>query len=494
MSTASEPDGLPAMAERRLHPLSWLFVLLQQLKQFAIPLLILLVGGRGDRDELWPLIGVGALALYSVAQYFTYRFRLEADGIVIRSGLLQKTTRHIPFDRIHNVAVHQSLLHRLFNVAEVRLESAGGQKPEGQMRVLSLADARALENLVRGHALATATDADTPSTSADGHLLLALDTREVLRLGLISNRGMYVVAAGIGALAQSGSDILGNGIKGIANSVFGWVTGSYPGTLSWIAGALLLFVLFVVVLRLLSVVLALLQFHGFRLIENGHRLVVQRGLLTHRRSSLSRRRIQSFSLSEGLLHRWFGRRSLRVDSATGAVDSGQSTLRDLVPLAAPDTMDTLIADLLPGGQWPVAAWRPLHANAWRRQFFVPALLVVPVTIVLCWWNGGVGLLALFLVPILWLRARNWARHAGYAEQAGLIAVREGWLDRNWRFADARRLQSLQLTQSPFDRRYGMATLWLDTVGASPSEPSLRIRYLPVDEARALQEKLSAQMG
>ena len=35
---------------RRLHPMSWLFVLLQQLKQFIVPLLVLLFLGRGDRN------------------------------------------------------------------------------------------------------------------------------------------------------------------------------------------------------------------------------------------------------------------------------------------------------------------------------------------------------------------------------------------------------------------------------------------------------------
>jgi putative membrane protein len=51
-----------------------------------------------------------------------------------------------------------------------------------------------------------------------------------------------------------------------------------------------------------------------------------------------------------------------------------------------------------------------------------------------------------------------------------------------------------LTQSPFDRHHGMATLLMDTVGASPFEPPLRIRYLPEAEARALHERLAANLG
>src|SRR5690606_17158180 len=50
-------DTAGAAPERRLHPMSWLFVLVAQLRQFIVPLLALLVFGQGDRNELWPLIG-----------------------------------------------------------------------------------------------------------------------------------------------------------------------------------------------------------------------------------------------------------------------------------------------------------------------------------------------------------------------------------------------------------------------------------------------------
>ena len=56
-----------------------------------------------------------------------------------------------------------------------------------------------------------------------------------------------------------------------------------------------------------------------------------------------------------------------------------------------------------------------------------------------------------------------------------------------------KLHSLTLSRSPIDRYHGMASLLMDTVGASPFEPPLRIRYLPVDEAIALRDQLAAAM-
>lgn len=496
--TTTPSDGLAVDgAERRLHPLSWLFVLIQQLKSFALPILVLLFGPGGNEWELWGLVGAGVLVLVSVARYFTYRYRLDDDGIVVRSGLLQRSLRHVPYARVQNVALHQSLLHRVFGVAEVRLESAaGGVRPEAEMRVLSLADAQALEVLVRGQGRAAATREDgTPDATAlpPSQVLLALPTSEVVRLGLISNRGMLVVAAGIGLLAQTGSDRLGDAVAGTGRAVIGWGSEMHLGAVGWVVGGLVLMGFAVVVLRLLSVLLALLQFHGFTLAESGRRLSVQRGLLNRLRANMPRHRIQAWTLRESLMHRWLGRRGLRVDSATVENSNDQRSMRDLAPVATPDAADALVRHLLPGVAWPPTAWRPLHPKAWRRQFAVPALGIVASSLLLAWLHGPWGLAALVLLPVFVLRAVVWARHAGYSADDTLVAVREGWLDRHWRFAEVRKLQALKLVRSPFDRRHGMATLVMDTAGASPLEPPLRVRYLPEAEARALHDRLAATM-
>src|SRR3970282_1578179 len=129
---AGASQASAADAEHRPHPMSWRFVLRAQLRQFIVPLVaLLLLGRRGaDGNELWPLVGVGVLALVSLWQYFTYRYGVSGDALVVRSGLFERSLRVIPFARIHNVALQQSLLHRVFGVAEVRLESRGGKQQE----------------------------------------------------------------------------------------------------------------------------------------------------------------------------------------------------------------------------------------------------------------------------------------------------------------------------------------------------------------------------
>lgn len=502
---------LPA-AERRLHPWSWLFVLLQQVRQFIVPLLVLLfVGGRSeDRFLLWPLVGVAALVVSAVWQYFTYRYRVDEDRLVVREGVLERNVRQVPFARIHNVALHQTLLHRAFGVAEVRLESAGGTKPEAEMRVLPVAEAMALERVIRarGGAVAGANagaaaggregmpGAEVDAAGGEGRLLLALPFAELVRLGLVSNRGMVVVAGAFALAWQALPEhMMADLVREYAEQAVGYAGSVVQGMTARVLALVLVVLLALVLLRLLSVLLALTQYHGFRLLLEGRRLTVERGLLSRLRTSVPRRRIQAWTLEEGVLHRLLGRRSLQVDTAAGTgTGSEPRGLREIAPIAAPDACDHLVNELLPTGHWPPVGWRRLHPRAWQRLALPGVALPVLAAGVACWQFGPIGLAILAWAPWAIFAARQHARRAGYALGNGLVAVRSGWWSRHWRFAEIDKIQALRLEQGPLDRAFGMASLWLDTAGARPSAPRLRLRHMPAAEARALHARLAAELA
>ncbi|MBN7135637.1 hypothetical protein A7A76_12885 [Lysobacter enzymogenes] len=473
--------------------MSWLFVLVQHLRQYIVPLLILIFLGRGDRNELWSLIGVGVLVLFSLWRYFTYRYGVGANGLVVRSGLLNRSLRVIPFVRIQNVGVHQTVLHRLFGVAEVRLESAGGKEPEAQMRVLKLADALALETLVRRRG-------GDPSQPAEEHAdsLLRLSPAEVLRLGLVSNGGLILVGAGLAAIMQSVPDFNGRVPERMLRVGVRWLFGRVEGYHLDAAGYALLAVAGIAfvaaALKGLSMTLALLRYYGFELSEQGRRLTAERGLLARWRTTVPRRRIQAWTLEEGVLHRLLRRRRLAVDTVGGDEHEDGRALKELAPIAAPAVCDGLIAHLLPHARWDALDWRALPKAVWWR-LFLPDLPWTALAVSVAYWQVGEwGLLALLWLPWAAFKAQRRARRMGYAMDAELIAVREGWWRRYWRFAELDKLQVLQITRSPLDRRCGTATLWLDTAGAGALGPPLRIRFLPLDEAQRLYERLAASLA
>ena len=172
----------------RLHPLSWLFALLIQLRPLVVPLLVLIFLGRGEWWELFIVAGAVGYALYALIYSIGFRYRLSDDELLVKEGIFARTERHIPYARIQNIVQRRNLLHRAFGVAELRLESAGGEKPEAVMNVITLAAAEQIEAVLRS-------EKAQPETADLRAPLLALDWRELLRLGLVRNRGGVVIGA-----------------------------------------------------------------------------------------------------------------------------------------------------------------------------------------------------------------------------------------------------------------------------------------------------------
>ncbi len=496
MTTAHSDPAASEDTELRLHPLSWLFELFNVLKQFIFPLLILLITGKGNNYELWGLIGIGFMVPLAVARYITFRYHIGSDRIVIRSGLLHKTVRDIAFTRIQNVTLNQGLLHRLMGVAEVRLETGGGEKEEGRMRVLGFAQAQQLQRIIRSQENFSAPAHSNETQTDSSHILLRLQPSEVFKLGLISNKGMILVVAAMGGIWQS--DFLrpdklisnaGSWLFDHRNDIAG------GGPASYALGVILLLLLAFMLLRLISIVQAFLHYHGFVLSSDNHRLSVERGLLNRFHGSLPRTRIQAWTLQQGWLQRKFQRFALRVDAAAGGVKSENLESQwQLAPIADAAGIKRIIECVLPNEQWPVMQWLPLHPKAWKRKFKTPAILLMIPSIVVVYWAWPYALLMLLAYAYLWIQSKLWAKHAGYSFENGLIAVREGWISKTWRFAEARKVQAVYLKQSPFDRRNGMATVFCDTVNAGSFEPPLAVRYLPFDEAVILHQHIAAKIG
>src|SRR3546814_19739676 len=95
MTTPTEPAPTPPASAgagpedgqvHRLHPMSWLFVLLQQLRQFVVPPLVLVFLGRGDRYPLWSLVAVGVLAVVAVWRYLAFRYPPPPAHLALRSA------------------------------------------------------------------------------------------------------------------------------------------------------------------------------------------------------------------------------------------------------------------------------------------------------------------------------------------------------------------------------------------------------------------------
>lgn len=121
--------------------------------------LVLLIGGGGFVLLLLLLTG------YSVLSWRMMRYAVGRDAVFLHSGILFRQQRHARLNRIQAVDVVQPLVARLFGLAKLKIETAGGAGSSVELAFLKedLAQAVRREVLAR----AAGTWQDTP-TADDG--------------------------------------------------------------------------------------------------------------------------------------------------------------------------------------------------------------------------------------------------------------------------------------------------------------------------------------
>lgn len=493
----SERDPIATL---RLHPLSWLFVLASSIGAFIVPFLVLLfVGLREDDPGRVQLMVAPVIILALLARAIwlqrTYRYGFGPQGLVIREGLLFSNVRLIEYARIENIDVERTLLHRLFGVAQARVQTSTGGKPEALINVLG---EEAVQEM-RDHIFSSRPATEDAAATGTEELLLHLPPVELVRFGLASKRGFIVVAAGIGLLQQVGF------LERLRAAGRIWESGPLeqvaalgPLVQLGIATATVLFVF--IALLVLSVAVALVTMHDFRLTLHEGDLRIRHGLLTQTALTLRTRRIQAVHQTETLVHRLLGRVSLDVDLAgdSGGDDQQSQARRTrwLAPVCSPSRAPHLIAMALPevDHQAP-PEWQPLAAGARRRIFRrVAATWIIVLAAPAIWYLREAAVIVLAVIPLAWLHAHLYVKHTRWALTPDTLLFRSGWLSRRLSVVPRDRIQSVRLGTSPFDRRSDMASVLVDTAGASAMRGTASIRYLPAGTAASLAASLFRTAG
>lgn len=477
---------------QRLHPASLVFFAIDGLKQIWPLALGAVVLGRG-LDELWLWLALTTvIVLVATLGYLRFRYELRPDSIHIRSGLVLRRIREIPRARIQNLVIVEGLLHRLLGVITVRLETGSGVGEDAELKVIDRSAFAELEALVSSQRVAEGAGSSDLAIVEEGRILVELGSADLIRYGLLSNRGMVIIAGALAVLFEVG---LGNWLDQIMLAAVESSSGLDLNVLerSFMVG--LLITLGIAIARLLSLVVALTQFHGYRLTRIGDRLHCRYGLLTRVSGALPIARIQRIEIQEPLLFRWFGYCSIRVQSAAAQTVEGEAQqFRWITPLLRRDQADALLIEIDAGLDPSKLAWASLPQRAMPAMLAKGALVLAPIgalVLLAVPWPFGLLAIGALAIPtvVIGIGAYLTCRYTHYAVNPSLVAGRFGNLSRHCWLVLRRRIQSLALSQGPIDRSFDLCSVAMDTAGSDLFGEALTIDGLALEDGLALVREL-----
>lgn len=514
---------------RRTHPATVIVRSATLLWQSALGIFfVFIASGIGQSASIALFGGLIVLSvLIGVATQWVawsrFGYGIQGEDLVVVGGLLVRHRSVIPVARVHGVNVRADLFMRMLGLVEVVVQTAGGgsNEPEAKIGAITLAEAEALKAalLHTGHEQAPV-PAEEPGADAAGGAAGAVamgapmgadpvgrmsDFRgafggaevhaapveyehrvpfiELVIASLTSNRVPLMFALILGAGAQLVEVI---GLSRVESAAGAAASLAVPVVVVTVVAGIGLVVL-------IALGAGIVRDFGFVARRSGQRIEIEAGLLERRLTGIPVRRVQSVRVEEPLLRKLLGRCTVYVDTAGISHQqqqaSGGSTA--LLPGLRTRELADVMHNLLPeADEFPVAPGLPPRAV--RFYLFIPTALSLLVGAALTaalgmlWTPGyaaGGTVVVLVALIVASVRALAW-RAAGIGVDESAMTMQVGVFGRS-RIRIARmRIQSLTITQNPFQRRAGLATIVADSVSGN-SRARHRIAHLEAERAQRL---------
>jgi putative membrane protein len=486
----------PQSEGERTHVLGLFVGFITGLPQLFFPIIAVIFGTGSRNNPQWiPLVILGVMLislLFRWIAWLRFRFHLDEDDIRIEQGILNRTVRSIPYDRIQDVSIEQKPLARLFDLGEVKFETGGGEGEDAKLSFVSMDRAEALRETVRarkadgGAVVAAALDAEERPP------VFAMDNGRLVTLGLYSFS--LVIFAVLGGLAQQFDFLLPydwwdfKHWIGLAEERGVDVNGI--GTGAGIAGALFALLALVFIGFATGIVRTFLQQYGFRLDRNERGYRRRRGLLTKTDVVMPVNRVQAAVVVTGPIRKRRGWYALKFVSL--AQDSKEESDFMAAPLARLEEIWPIAAEtgLLPPDA--EAAFRTSRFAWWATGLIGLSIgMVVAMAAIMIFADapfakaGWMLVVPLLFLPLVWL---EW-RHYGDLVDARQLYVREGWWRQRLAIAPQVNVQSAEISQGPIARMLGLSELHFGIAGGT-----LAFSALPLEHARALRDAVMAKVA
>ncbi len=474
----------------RLHPLFLLTGLGRSLRGMAggyAAIGYLAVSGRLSTALIAAAVLLGGLAFSLFLYWRRFQFRVGDSEIRIDSGILSRTHRSIPFDRIQDVDISQGPVARLLDLAKVKFETggaAGGGEDEGVLQAIPLERAQQLRTLVRARR-SGGVEAVPIEAEAERPAVFAMELRRVLLAGVF-NFSLALFAGLIGA-SQTFGDVLRFdpfsrrfwlGLLNAGDPIADYILAHR------IAAAFAGAVLLVLIGLATGMVRTVLREYGFRLDRTEVGLRRRRGLLTRTDVTLPARRAQAAIVGTGPLRDSLGWRDLKLQSL--ASDEGGGGDHVLAPLASDAEVGTILDALGWRALSPETDWKRVSSvYIWTLAIGLSPLLLLAALAALQAPNFvlGIGVVAGLLI----VRWRGWRRTL-YALDEDRLLIRTGWWRRRIVILPLKRIQSIDLFESVISRWFGTSGLAFGVAGGGGFSAHV-IPALPRETARALRQRL-----
>lgn len=454
-------------------------VIVRQL--FPLLILFFFKGSIVKSDNfLFGIIAIASLgAIYSIIAFFRYYFYLEEDKLIVKKGVFKRSTLEIPFDRIQSINFEQNIIHRLFSVVKLNMDTAGSATNELQLNALDQKMANALSKIIlenRGVQNLNAThegdgtiETITPLPSKD--VIFNLSIPQLIKVGITEN---HLRSGGViiffffwiyDSLREVGLDF-----KEKLESLLPMAEEMSQSFVLILAFGIIFFIS----AFLISLIRTVLRFYDLKMYRVGSGFSIENGLINKKEQAAKDQKIQIFKWSQNLLQSLANIYELQMQQATSS-EGRQSKSFKVVGLSEDDVSKTrnyvfkeTINELIS---------IPVHKVEFyymfkRIYYWTLALVIFLVGAYLFDQSSNYIYIVLFwLFGLLRSYLSYKKKRFGIGEE--ILVLKGGTFGQNETIILNHKIQNVRLYNSPFQRRRNLASLAVYTASGTLTIPDIK---------------------
>lgn len=479
---------------RRQEPLGVIILFGENLrKMFRVVAALLFASIYSDIFYFGATVTISVLAvlmgIYTLFQYLRFRFHISDDQLILEKGVFHRERLSIPLGRIQTVHLSQNIVQQVTQLTGVKIDTAGSGKEELKISALTHSDAESLQRVLEKQQIKTTEEevnAHRAEQEKEQDLLVHLDILKLLVVGLTQNhiRSGFVALGVVSGYYWQFEDVIREQM-GVQLDMSPEDLEEAVAVAEWGITALAIFgIVFLVASVIVSLVRTVLRHFNLKASLSEKHVQVSSGLLKRNVYTIPLNKIQMMKWNGNFLRRIPGFESVMIRQSKSSGDERKLNVE--IPACYSEQTERLENSLF-GKELqsrlfsysPHPFYRVLLSFIFAVVGLVVFLQMFAITKNPWVW---IGYLPVLLIILAWVR--KYVSTVRLTTNGDLVQFSKGWLFTERTLLKVYKIQSVQFTQSVFQKRRGTAHLKLYTAGGS-----LTMRFMPEQLVKELYNYL-----
>lgn len=425
----------------------------------------------------WGILLALIFLVISYLQYRKFFFYIKGDQFIIEKGVLRQEKINVPFGRIQTVNTTQNVIQQFFGVVGLKIDTAGSVGQEIEISALEKNYALQLQDYLMekkfeesGDSNEEFTDANEKTQSFAGEKpLVHLKPIDLFKVGFTENHlrsGLVLFAIVNGYVWQYEEYLLKPFepyLERTATTILA----------SWVLLLPIIFILFLVISVLYSLIRVGLQYFELKLFLNASGVQLRSGLLRKNEYRVPHNKIQYLKWSSNPLRRIVGYKTLKIKQAGSEAQNAKRSV--VIPGVKNRPLIKVLQTFYTNRKSGVFSNYKAHYLLFI-QYFVWGGVFPAIMVAIAFYVQGFSWL--FYLPLLGALAvayylfYRYYRTVGIRVNTQVIEIKKGWLFPAQVCLKHYKLQNLKLSQTYFQRKRNLASLTFYTAAGSETMPHL----------------------